>query len=161
MYKMNEIICFHQTYEENGYLSNWFESPFTIESIIFNSVEQYMMYKKATIFKNHSIAKEILNTKDPAIIKELGRSVSNYDDKLWSGIRQIIVYEGLYQKFSQNQDLKSLLKNTNNSILAECAINDLIWGIGLSMTDPNRFNPNKWKGMNLLGYTLMMVRDNI
>ena len=29
------------------------------------------------------------------------------------------------------------------------------------MTDPNRFDPNKWKGNNLLGYTLMMVRDNI
>ena len=158
---MNEIICFHQTYEENGYLSNWYESPFTIEGINFSSVEQYMMYKKATIFKNDDIAKIILDTKDPATIKELGRLVSNYDDKLWSGIRQIIVYEGLYQKFLQNENLKSLLKNTNNSILAECAVNDLIWGIGLSMTDPNRFNLNKWKGMNLLGYTLMMVRDNI
>lgn len=158
---MNEIICFHQTYEENGYLSNWYESPFTIEGINFSSVEQYMMYKKAIVFKNYDIAKEILNTKDPASIKELGRSVTNYDDKLWSGIRQIIVYEGLYQKFSQNEELKSPLKNTKDSILAECAVNDLIWGIGLSMTDPNRFDPNKWKGKNLLGYTLMMVRDNI
>lgn len=47
---MNEIICFHQTYEENGYLSNWCESSFTIEGINFNSVEQYMMYKKAIVF---------------------------------------------------------------------------------------------------------------
>lgn len=127
----------------------------------FNSVEQYMMYKKAMTFKNFGIAKEILNTKDPATIKELGRSVTNYDDKFWNGIRQIIVYEGLYQKFSQNEDLKIQLKNTKDSILAECAVNDLIWGIGLSMTDPNRFDPSKWKGKNLLGYTLMMVRDNI
>ena len=158
---MNEIICFHQTYEENGYLSNLYESPFTIEGINFSSVEQYMMYKKAITFKNFNIAKEILSTKDPATIKELGRSVTNYNDKLWSGIRQIIVYEGLYQKFSQNEELWCLLKNTKDSILAECAVNDQIWGIGLSMTDPNRFNPNKWKGRNLLGYTLMMVRDNI
>ena len=120
-----------------------------------------MMYKKAVTFKNYDIAKEILNTKDPATIKELGRSVTNYNDKLWSGIRQIIVYEGLYQKFSQNEELRCLLKNTKDSVLAECAVNDQIWGIGLSMTDPNRFNPNKWKGRNLLGYTLMMVRDNI
>lgn len=123
---MNEIICFHQTYEENGYLSNWYESPFTIEGINFSSVEQYMMYKKAITFKNFNIAKEILNTKDPAIIKELGRSVTNYNDKLWSGIRQIIVYEGLYQKFSQNEELRCLLKNTKDSILAECAVNDQI-----------------------------------
>lgn len=158
---MNEIICFHQTYEENGYLSNLYESLFTIEGINFNSVEQYMMYKKAITFKNFDIAKKILNTKDPATIKELGRSVTNYDDKLWNGIRQIIVYEGLYQKFSQNEDIKIQLKNTKDSILAECAVNDLVWGIGLSMTDHNRFDPSKWKGKNLLGYTLMMVRDNI
>ena len=158
---MNKVICFHQTYEENGYLSNWYESPFTIEGINFSSVEQYMMYKKAIVFKNYDIAKEILDTKDPARIKELGRSVTNYDDKFWNGIRQIIVYEGLCQKFSQNEDLKIQLKNTKDSILAECAVNDLVWGIGLSMTDHNRFDPSKWKGKNLLGYTLMMVRDNI
>lgn len=123
---MNEIICFHQTYEENGYLSNLYESLFTIEGINFNSVEQYMMYKKAITFKNFDIAKKILNTKDPATIKELGRSVTNYDDKLWNGIRQIIVYEGLYQKFSQNEDIKIQLKNTKDSILAKCAVNDLV-----------------------------------
>ncbi len=29
------------------------------------------------------------------------------------------------------------------------------------MNDPNRFNQNQWKGENLLGYTLMMVRDKL
>ena len=36
---------------------------------------------------------------------------------------------------------------------------DKIWGIGLSMGDPDRLEISKWKGQNLLGYTLMMVRD--
>lgn len=44
-------------------------------------------------------------------------------------------------------------------LLAECAVNDKIWGIGLSMHNSNRFDLNKWKGQNLLGYALMMVRD--
>ena len=34
-----------------------------------------------------------------------------------------------------------------------------IWGIGLSMKDENRFDLDKWKGQNLLGYALMMVRE--
>ena len=38
-------------------------------------------------------------------------------------------------------------------------VHDKIWGIGLSMKDPKRFDRAKWRGQNLLGYTLMVVRD--
>ena len=48
-------------------------------------------------------------------------------------MRQIIVYEGLLAKFSQNPLLKDRLILTGNNILAECAVRDCIWGIGLSM----------------------------
>jgi predicted NAD-dependent protein-ADP-ribosyltransferase YbiA (DUF1768 family) len=46
-------------------------------------------------------------------------------------------------------------------MIAECAVKDKIWGIGLSMSDPNRFNINKWTGKNLLGFTLIMIRSNL
>ena len=46
-------------------------------------------------------------------------------------------------------------------ILAECAVKDRIWGIGLSMKDENRYDKSKWRGENLLGYTLMMVRERL
>lgn len=46
-----------------------------------------------------------------------------------------------------------------NWYLSECAVKDQIWGIGLSMKDENRFDRDKWKGQNLLGYALMMVRE--
>ena len=55
------------------------------------------------------------------------------------------------RKFSQNQDLKEKLKATGDTILAECAVKDCIWGIGLSMKDPDRLDRSKWKGQNLLG----------
>lgn len=45
--------------------------------------------------------------------------------------------------------------------VAECAVRDRIWGIGLSMTDPNRLERGKWNGQNLLGYALMMVRERL
>ena len=91
----------------------------------------------------------------------VARMVSGYDDITWNGVRQIIVYEGLLAKFSQNEELRKMLKETGNTILAECAVKDRIWGIGLSLTDPNRFEKEKWKGQNLLGYSLMMVRDRL
>lgn len=155
------IVCFHNPNEENGYLSNWYTSFFTFDGICFSSIEQYMMYQKAVCFSDVKIAREILSCDDVSHIKELGRQVSGYDENWWNGVRQIIVYEGLYAKFSQNETLKEKLKETGNALLAECAVKDKIWGIGLSMQDENRLDPAKWKGQNLLGYALMMVREKL
>ena len=124
-------------------------------------MEQFMMYRKAICFHDNNIAVQILETGDAVRIKDLGRHVSGYDENLWNGVRQLVVYEGLLAKFSQNDKLQKQLKATGNTVLAECAVKDRIWGIGLSMNDPDRFDRTKWKGQNLLGYALMMVRDRL
>ena len=156
-----KIVCFHNPDEENGYLSNWYPSKFAVNGVAFSSMEQYMMYKKAECFGDKDAADKILATDDVAKIKNLGRFVANYNESRWNGVRQIIVFEGLIEKFSQNENLKKLLKATGNSILAECAVRDKIWGIGLSMQDPDRLQIDKWKGQNLLGYALMTVRERL
>jgi len=155
------VVCFHGENEENGYLSNWYMSDFTVDGIKFSSMEQFMMYRKAVCFHDKEIAARILATGDVANIKALGRLVAGYDDHLWSGVRQIVVYEGLYAKFSQNEELEEKLIATGDALLVECAVKDTIWGIGLSIKDPARFDKTQWKGQNLLGYTLMMVREKL
>lgn len=156
-----QILCFHNPDEDNGFLSNWYLSNFSADGVTFSSMEQFMMYKKAVCFEDDEIAARILKTKEVSEIKALGRRVAGYDDNIWNGVRQIIVYQGLIEKFMQNEELKDKLLKTGKSILAECAVKDTIWGIGLSMNDPDRFEIAKWKGQNLLGYTLMMVREAI
>lgn len=116
------------------------------------------MYQKALLFNDSDIAGQILGTSNVGKIKALGRAVKNYNELMWSGQRQIIVYNGLLEKFSQNTALKEQLLATGQSILAECAVQDRIWGIGLSMKDDKRFNMNEWQGQNLLGFSLMCVR---
>ena len=155
------VIGFHNPDEKYGFLSNWYLSHFTVQGTEFSSMEQYMMYQKAVCFYDEGIVSRIMKTDDVAEIKRLGRAVNGYDDHVWNGIRQIVVYEGLMAKFSQNQELKEQLMDTGGAILAECAVRDRIWGIGLSMTDPDRFDRSKWKGQNLLGYALTMVRDRL
>lgn len=158
---MTGIVCFHNPNGQNGYLSNWYLSPFAVGGIGFSSMEQFMMHRKAACFHDDATAERILVTDDVARIKALGRLVSNYDDHRWNGMRQIVVYEGLLAKFSQNPELLQQLKDTGNALLAECAVKDLVWGIGLSMTDPARLDPARWRGQNLLGYALMMVRAKL
>lgn len=156
-----EVVCFHNPDEVNGYLSNWYPSCFTVDGTMFTSMEQYMMYNKAVCFHDIDVANQILETDDVAEIKSLGRLVKGYDDNHWNGVRQISVYEGLCAKFDQNENLKQQLLGTGRAILAECAVRDRIWGIGLSMHDPDRLDRSKWKGQNLLGYALMMVREKL
>ena len=154
----DKIVCFFQEDNPHWCFSNWYPCRFIYAGVEYNSMEQYMMYMKAITFDDKVTAAKILNTMDVATIKALGRQVKNYNDSIWAGMRQIIVYEGLKAKFSQNSTLKGMLLNTGSSILAECAVKDKIWGIGLSMSDPNRFNITNWRGSNLLGYSLMLVR---
>lgn len=158
---MREIICFHNPDENYGWLSNWHLSDFEVDDVSFSSMEQYMMYEKAVAFEDFNIAEKILETQNVGAIKQYGRQVANYNDIIWNGIRQIVVYKGLFAKFSQNETLCEKLRKTGSAILAECAVKDRIWGIGLSMNDPNRFDMNKWNGQNLLGFAIMQVRKQI
>ncbi|MCI8565863.1 MAG: NADAR family protein [Lachnospiraceae bacterium] len=155
---MRKIICFHNPDEANGYLSNWYLSDFCVNNIRYSSMEQYMMYQKALLFDDREMGEKILDTDNVGKIKALGRAVKNYEDILWNGLRQLIVYQGLLEKFQQNIELKEKLLATQNHILAECAVQDRIWGIGLSMKDERRFDLDKWQGQNLLGFSLMRVR---
>ena len=156
---MRNVIGFHNPDEDYGFLSNWYLSNFVVDGINFSSMEQYMMYMKATLFNDTNIASQIMETSDVGKIKALGRSVSNYNDIIWNGMRQPIIFKGLMEKFKQNENLKTELLKTGDAILAECAVQDQIWGIGLSMKDPNKNDMTRWRGTNLLGFSLMVVRS--
>ena len=155
------MICFHNPEEQNGYLSNWYCSAFTVDEITFSSMEQYMMYKKAILFQDYQTAEKILSTDDVAEIKALGRMVQHFDEEIWREKRVSIVHKGVLQKFLQNPELAEKLLETGEQMIAECAVKDKIWGIGLSMGDEERFCVDKWKGQNLLGQILMQVRAEI
>ena len=158
---MRKVIGFHNPDEAYGFLSNWYLSDFSVDGIKFSSMEQYMMYMKAIVFNDIKIASQIMETSDVGKIKAFGRSVSNYNDIIWNGMRQPIIYKGLIEKFRQNDELKKKLLDTGDAILAECAVQDKIWGIGISMTDSNKNDMTKWRGQNLLGFSLMLVRNEI
>ena len=155
------VIGFHNPDESYGFLSNWYLSDFTVDGIKFSSMEQYMMYQKAVVFKDKDIASQIMKTNEVARIKDFGKQVSNYNDTVWNGMKQIVIYKGLLEKFRQNEKLKKALLDTGDDILAECAVSDKIWGIGLSMKDSNRHDIKRWKGQNLLGFALMLVRSEL
>jgi len=141
--------------------SQWFSSPFTANGILYPTAEHWMMAKKAELFNDAEILKEIAVAGSPAIAKELGRKVSNFDIEKWNASSYAIVVEGNKHKFSQNQALKTFLQHTGKKVLVEASPTDAVWGIGLSRNDEDALNPLKWKGTNLLGFALMEIRDEL
>lgn len=147
--------------------SQWHVSPFQASAILgedrtpkaFVNAEQWMMYHKALLFGDTTVASQILNTRLPRDIKELGRQVKGFDERVWTSNRENIVYHGNRYKFLQHPLLLAALKKTRGTTLVEASPHDTIWGIGLRDTDPRAQSRTTWKGLNLLGKTLTRLRD--
>jgi ribA/ribD-fused uncharacterized protein len=152
--KQNNVI-------DKSCFSQWYPSPFTVNGITYATAEHWMMAKKAVVFNDNETFEAVLQAPKPALAKQLGRQVKNFDAAIWEEKAYEFVAEGNWHKFSQNGDLKKFLLYTGDTIIVEAAPNDFIWGIGLSQDDKDAANPFKWKGTNLLGFALMEVRDKL
>lgn len=73
----------------------------------------------------------------------------------------MVAFRGLMAKFTQNDDLRQQLLDTGDAYLVECAKSDIIWACGIPLWDDKRFNARNWKGNNILGFTLMEVRERL
>lgn len=141
--------------------SQWWVSPFVVDGITYKTAEHWMMAKKAELFNDNEILEKIIQANSPAEAKKLGREVRDYHDALWLANRYEIVRQGNFYKFSQHSDLKAFLVNTKERVLVEASPVDAIWGIGMTSDHKDIQNPEKWKGLNLLGFALMEVREEL
>lgn len=141
-------------------LSQWWHSPFEVNGVVYKTAEHWMMAKKAELFDAEMLSK-ILDSNTPAEAKKLGREIKNYDEQTWLNNRYEIVKQGNLHKFSQHTTLNTFLLNTQNRVLVEASPVDAIWGIGMASDHEDINNPKKWRGLNLLGFALMEVRDEL
>ncbi len=162
-----QYLCFWgHTPQQEGVVdkscfSQWYPSVFEVDGIQYKTAEHYMMAQKAALFQDEEIFEQILKAKTPNEVKALGRKVKNYQEDIWQQQRFQIVVDGNLAKFSQHKDLKQFLLKSNSQILVEASPVDKIWGIGLAADDANAKNPEAWQGLNLLGFALMEVRQQL
>jgi len=142
-------------------LSQWFSAAFTVEGIVYQTAEHWMMAEKARLFKDSAALAEILKTPKPGTAKALGRTVRNFDKSVWDAKAYHIVVEGNVHKFSQHEAMKNFLMTTGNTIIVEASPRDCIWGIGLGQDNAKAQNPHTWRGKNMLGFALMEARDKL
>jgi ribA/ribD-fused uncharacterized protein len=139
-------------------LSQWYPAPFEAYGHVFPTAEHFMMYRKAVLFEDDATAAQILNAPSPNAVKALGRTVKDFDESLWQSHRFTVVAEGSLRKFTANAALREFLVGTKERVLVEASPTDRVWGIGLSADDKHAKNPLLWRGLNLLGFALMVAR---
>jgi ribA/ribD-fused uncharacterized protein len=141
--------------------SQWWNASFVVGEVTYPTAEHFMMAEKARLFGDEDVRAKILAAPHPRDAKMLGRHVANFDDESWNRARFEIVVEGNLAKFSQNEILKAYLLNTQDRVLVEASPVDSIWGIGLGSDSPDAESPDRWRGLNLLGFALMEVRAQL
>jgi ribA/ribD-fused uncharacterized protein len=177
---LNEPLFFFKPNEVYGEFCQWYPATFTVskaemsvlvghtidtddpegwQQIYFNCAEQFMMYCKAGRFHDPETQKLVLATRDPKEQKRLGRLTRGFQPTSWDEIKSDIVVAGNIAKFGQNKELKDLLLNTGNRLLAEAASLDRIWGIGFTAKEAMA-NRLRW-GENRLGMALVEVRKRL
>ncbi|MES2705633.1 MAG: NADAR family protein [Verrucomicrobiota bacterium] len=142
--------------------SQWWDGHVFVENgVRYATAEHYMMAGKARLFDDPEALEKVLAAKTPALAKKLGRTVTGFDEERWLRARWEIVVQGNLLKFSQHEALKTFLLHTGDRVLVEASPFDPIWGIGMAATDARARNPAEWKGLNLLGFALMEVREKL
>jgi hypothetical protein len=129
------------------------------ERVVCEFSEKAIMCCKAALMGDVVTFHKIAAQRDPYKVKKLGREVEPWDEVAWAAHIEDIAFEAVFQKFASNRRLTEVLLSTGSSIIAEASRGDSIWGIGLSVDDPDVKRPGKWRGRNILGYALMEARN--
>jgi ribA/ribD-fused uncharacterized protein len=151
----NQFVFFY-----DGPFSQWYRSTFEVDGTEYNCAEQYMMAQKARLFDDEEALHKIMKSHSPSDQKATGRKVKNFDPDKWNKVAKALVYRANMAKFSEPY-LKEYILGTGNKEIVEASPTDRIWGIGMSESDPDRFDKSKWRGTNWLGEVLMQVRDTL
>ncbi|WP_231374028.1 NADAR family protein [Aureivirga marina] len=142
-----EEIKFYAENQKWGEFSNFALFPVKINGKVWKTSEHYFQAQK---FEDKKYQEKIRNVVSPMKAAELGRTRKVKIRRNWDKIKDNIMYEVVFAKFSQHEELKKLLLSTESKKIIEHTENDSYWGDG-----------GNGLGKNKLGKILMKVREKL
>jgi ribA/ribD-fused uncharacterized protein len=164
---------FHDAGKKNGLFSNfWQYKEIKIDNEKWKSVEHYFQAQKfrdvpgdtqAVKLEKKRIRKSIQDARTPAatkVVQKKAVSLAKFtlDWNNWKTQRTKVMYQAVFEKFSQDSDLKQALLATGTSELMETmplGRSDTFWGVVPNISDKNAI------GANMLGQILQQVRVDL
>ena len=142
-----KVINFYSTKDAYGCFSNFSAHPFRLKNKIWKTSEHYFQAQK---FAGTPHEEEVRLAGSPMIAARMGRDRKRPLRPDWEAVKLDIMREALRAKFTQNEELKRILLETEDAILVEHTTNDNYWGDG-----------GDGSGQNMLGKLLMEVREEL
>ena len=152
----------------------WGEHKFEIVKVgnlaKFSQHEDLKAFLLGTSKLSHEQLQQVAENKEKYQLEYGGSAPSNEEVKENLGIYQI---DSAKKNASLEKESKGNPKRNqyhvgsdetsseNKAILVEAAGRDTIWGIGLGKHNPKSLDPFKWRGLNLLGFVLTEVREEL
>ena len=143
------ILFYDHTNAPFGCFSNFSNHPVVINGHMFPTTEHYFQAMKFAHSPQHFT--RVANAATPAEAKALGGDRQSPLRPDWEAAKDGIMFDAVFAKFTQHPDLTAVLLGTDEAELVEHTKYDKYWGDG----------GGHGKGKNMLGQTLMAVRDTI
>ena len=142
------VIEFSSKSASYSEFSNFHLAPFTIDSVVWPTVEHYFQAQKFTV--ESDLPGLIRLAPTAAKAKKLGATRAVHFRSDWNSVRETVMLCGLRAKFGQHIGLRDLLVGTGSAELREKAFWDSYWGTGRT-----------GNGLNRMGHLLMQVRSEL
>ena len=144
-------------------LHTWYYSPFIYNDKEFRYAEIAIQYSKAVLFNDMSTAKQMRHCEDSKKLANLAAKINDFDEEISNQNSEEIVYDIMKRKFKKR--IRWLLR-TNDTYLAilekyadSALSNDWYINIEMDNITLNNFTNLEKYGKNLLGKTIMRIRD--
>ena len=143
-------ILFYETDKPYGCFSNFSRHPITLDGILWPTTEHYF---QACKFTEQADIDAVREAKTPFLAAQIGRERHRSFRSDWDQARDPVMLEALRAKFTQHEDLRTLLLSTGEARLVESATVD---------NEVNRlWGEVNGRGQNMLGQLLMELRTNL
>lgn len=142
-----DCIKFYKPTDEYGFLSNFSAHSVSLQNKIWPTVEHYFQAQK---FIGSKFEEEIRNLETPMEARNRGKDKGLPLRTDWEQVKNDVMREAVYAKFSQHKNLLNLLLKTGDAYLVEHTSNDSYWGDG-----------GHGRGRNMLGHVLMETREKL
>ena len=141
---MPAVIEFYAVNDEYGEFSNFAPYPIVLHGKRWPTSEHYFQAQK---FAGTPHAEEIRRAKKPRIAADMGRDRKRPLRRDWESVKDSVMFYALRAKFTQHDDLRTLLLATGETLLVDHTANDNYWADG-----------GDGSGKNLLAQLLMRLR---
>ncbi|ETR71903.1 MAG: hypothetical protein OMM_02128 [Candidatus Magnetoglobus multicellularis str. Araruama] len=140
-------IKFYEKDQPYGFFSNFSNHAVYLKNKIWKTSEHYYQSQK---YANSDYEEKIRLAPSPMIAAKMGRDHRFSPKPDWENVKNTIMLEVLFAKFTQHPELKDELIKTAPLTIIEHTENDHYWGDG-----------GNGSGKNMLGKLLMKVRSSL